>query len=672
MNGREVIFYGVNRHDHSAYNGKAVTRAEIREDLRLMKAFNINAVRTSHYPNDPYLYELADSIGLYVMDEANIETHKVGSMISGMPMFAGAMLDRAVRMVERDKNHPSIVSWSLGNEAGTGPNHTAMAAWITNRDPSRFLHNEGASDGAYHIPEDGLNKDAAYVDVRSRMYAYHPTMRELAKMEDDPRPIIYAEYAHAMGNSSGHMDTFVDLFREYPRFSGGFIWDWIDQGLEKTDQDGVKYMAYGGDFGEDINDNSFLANGLLYSDRTPQPSLYEVKHAYQPFAIEVTARGVAFTSYLTHTNADQYYLGLIVNDRGGMVRQHWQPMPSILPGRTVTLDLPEDLQSLLSKKPEFFLTVTIQQVEETFGRPAGHEIAFAEFENGTLAPKIPQPGAQASLQDTPAGLALISGDNEVYVDKATGVIQRIVRGGRDLLAARLSPNFWRAPTDNDKPAGLAKRYGAWKDAVPTLAAREFTANELRLQRTYLDGKIVENVTLSWQNDGSLSVRSHIEKADKTSDAPGIFRYGLQTQIAKTYSTVSYFGRGPFEAYPDRYKAARLGRHQLPIAELNGAYIKPAETGNRMEVTNLSITGPSLPNLEVNGNFNFSIWPYTQETLETAQHTNELTPSEHLTLNIDYGQIGVGGDNSWMSTAAPFAEHLLTWDRGPFTYTFTIK
>ncbi|MEM9259416.1 MAG: glycoside hydrolase family 2 TIM barrel-domain containing protein, partial [Bacteroidota bacterium] len=271
VNGKEVIFYGVNRHDHSAYNGKAVTRAEIREDLRLMKAFNINSLRCSHYPNDPYLYELADSIGLYVMDETNLETHKAGSMISGMPMFATAMLDRAIRMVERDKNHPSIVSWSLGNEAGTGPNHAAMAAWIKGRDASRMVHNEGAASSSFG---NNIGNDQAYVDVRSRMYTPKEQMRKILASKDD-RPLIYCEYAHAMGNSLGHLDTFVNMFRRYPKFAGGFIWDWVDQGLEKTTADGETFMAYGGDFGEEINDNNFLANGLLYSDRTPQPKLFE-------------------------------------------------------------------------------------------------------------------------------------------------------------------------------------------------------------------------------------------------------------------------------------------------------------------------------------------------------------------------------------------------------------
>ncbi|MEM9528420.1 MAG: glycoside hydrolase family 2 TIM barrel-domain containing protein, partial [Bacteroidota bacterium] len=370
VNGKEVIFYGVNRHDHSAYNGKAVTRAEIREDLRLMKAFNINSLRCSHYPNDPYLYELADSIGLYVMDETNLETHKAGSMISGMPLFATAMLDRAIRMVERDKNHPSIVSWSLGNEAGTGPNHAAMAAWIKGRDASRMVHNEGAASSSFG---NNIGNDQAYVDVRSRMYTPKEQMRKILASKDD-RPLIYCEYAHAMGNSLGHLDTFVNMFRRYPKFAGGFIWDWVDQGLEKTTADGETFMAYGGDFGEEINDNNFLANGLLYSDRTPQPKLFEAKHAFQP--VEVSKDGQVFRikSWLTHTNLSQYDLEVRLVTLGGTKPLYKEQAPNVGPGGQV----PYAVKGQVPEEALYLVFAFLQRVP-VFGRPVGHEVAFDQI-----------------------------------------------------------------------------------------------------------------------------------------------------------------------------------------------------------------------------------------------------------------------------------------------------
>ncbi|NJC28333.1 glycoside hydrolase family 2 TIM barrel-domain containing protein [Neolewinella antarctica] len=684
VNGKEVILYGVNRHDHSATNGKAVTRAEIREDLRLMKAFNINAIRTSHYPNDPYLYELADSVGVYVMDETNVETHKVGSMISGMPMFANAMLDRAIRMVERDKNHASIISWSLGNEAGTGPNHAAMAAWIKNRDGSRFLHNEGASDGDYDIPPNGkLNAETAYVDVRSRMYAHKETMRAIATDPADDRPVMYAEYAHAMGNSSGHMDTFVDMFRDYPRFVGGFIWDWIDQGLEATDSTGTKYYKYGGDFGEDLNDNNFLANGLVYSDRTPQPSLYEVKHAYQPVQLTGTVDSVSVRNWFSHTNLDALDLVIRHVTDAGTEELYRATAPSLAPGATAAINIVEMLMEddvLPGEKVGSisYFEVAFLQRTPAFGKPAGHEVAFDQFQTLTIFNDTYDNTAwkaETSFQESPTSLVFISGAFAVYVNPATGIVEKIMRDEEDLLESPLKPNFWRAPTDNDKPAGLAARYAPWKDASPTLASYEYVNNKLHLHRTYLAGKITETVVISAGASGGIHFLNEIQKPGAADEVPGVFRYGHQTTVAADYRTVSYYGRGPFESYADKFRAARVGRYTLDVAEMNEPYIKPAETGNRMGVERLSLISATGDTLKIEGRydtFNFSVWPYTQATLEAAQHTNELTLAKYLTLNLDYGQIGVGGDNSWTESAAPYDEHLLTWERAPFTYGFTIR
>ena len=671
VNGNNVILYGVNRHDHSAVNGKAVTRAEIREDLRLMKAFNINAIRTSHYPNDPYLYELADSVGLYVMDETNIETHKAGSMISSMPMFATPMLDRAVRMVERDKNHPSIISWSLGNEAGTGPNHAAMAAWIKGRDGSRFLHNEGASDGSYEIPENGVvNRDQDYVDVRSRMYAYKETMRALATTPDDDRPVIYAEYAHAMGNSSGHMDTFVDLFRDLPRFAGGFVWDWIDQGLEERDDNGEVYYAYGGDYGEDINDNNFLANGLLYSDRTPQPSAYAVKQAYQPVEVTGNYPEVTVKSWLDHTYLDQFDIELKLVGHDGTRTVKTMRAPSVAPRGTVRYNLANLLSGAEGLEEAEYVEMAFVQRKSGFGRPARHEVAFAQIElpiSGQISAPQERP---ARFQASPTALVLMADGVEVYVNPKTGIVERIVDNEQDLLNAPLTPNFWRAPTDNDKPAGLIERYQVWKDAAPKLESHTFQDNALTLVRSYLDGAVQETVEIYFPERGRVGFLNELSKTDPEAEVPGVFRYGVQTQLSNNYDDVSYYGRGPFEAYADRFKAARFGRHSLNVETMNERYIKPSENGNRMDVTELTLIGANAPSLLIEGNFDFSFWPYTQQTLEQAEHTHELTPSRTRTLNIDFGQIGVGGDNSWTGAAQPYLEHRLEWDLTPYFYSYS--
>ena len=676
VNGKEVIFYGVNRHDHSATNGKAVTRAEIREDLRLMKANNLNALRCSHYPNDPYLYELADSIGLYVMDETNLETHKAGSQISGLPMFATAMLDRAVRMLERDKNHPSIVSWSLGNEAGTGPNHAAMAAWIKHRDGSRMLHNEGAASSSFAIDGD-VKSDQTYVDVRSRMYTPKETMRELLAADDD-RPLIYCEYAHSMGNSTGHLDTFANMFRTYPNFAGGFIWDWIDQGLAEKDGDltpspssaergANTYYAYGGDYGEDIHSGNFLANGLLYSDRTPQPALAEVKHAFQPVEVRRNSDKFTIKSWLTHTDLNQYDMEVraVKPDETKVI---WRgPAPDTEAGTQVQWRLKEDVP----EGTEYLEFAFLQRVPE-FGRPAGHEVAFTQLRPADY-PKVislKHTVLRSTFQATPAALVLLEGDTEVYVDPKTGVVNQIIAGGRELLAAPLRPNFWRVPTDNDKPAGLAARYRPWRDATPTLVEHKYEQNTLTLTRTYLDGKVTETVSVNIVNDGEVHMMQSLAKTTPSADVPPPFRYGVQTEVPRAYTTATWFGRGPGEAYADRYQGMRFGNWSAATDALTEPYIKPAENGNRMDVSRLTLTAAGGEVLQLKGRFNFSLWPYTQATLEAAEHTNDLTPANNLTLNVDYGQIGVGGDNSWLPNAGPYAEHLLSLEE-PLVYSFTV-
>lgn len=665
VNGKEVIFYGVNRHDHSSVNGKAVTHAEIREDLRLMKAFNLNAVRTSHYPNDPYLYELADSIGLYVMDETNIETHKAGSQISGLPMFATAMLDRAIRMVERDKNHASIVSWSLGNESGTGPNHEAMAAWIKGRDGSRMLHNEGAAGESFSLKPE---PDQPYVDVRSRMYTPKEIMRGILAMDDD-RPLIYCEYAHSMGNSTGHLDTFATMFRTYPQFAGGFIWDWMDQGLLQTDAKGQQFMAYGGDFGEDINDKNFLANGLVYSNQQPQPALYEVKHAFQP--VEVKRSGDEFTikSWLTHTNLNQYDMEVrAVMDEG--TNTIWKgAAPDVQAGAQVQWKLEKAVPAAA-----LYLEFSFIQREPEFGRPRGHEVAFTQLKLADPAPAVMAATSEivpTTYQETPAALVLLRANAELYVDPKTGNVTRYLVDGKEVLAAPVTPNFWRAPIDNDPPAGLVRAYAPWRDAVPTLVEKQYFDNALRITRTYLEGQATEELLIYLTEDGKLAYRGTLRKTSDAATPPGIFRYGVQTQVSKAYQSANWFGRGPIEAYADRFQAARFGRWMLATDKLNEPYIRPAENGNRMDVTSLQLKAGALPTLEITGKFDFSIWPYTQSTLEAAAHTNDLTPATNYTLNLDYGQIGVGGDNSWMPNAGPYDVHKLSWDK-PLTYSFTIS
>ena len=369
VNGQPVILYGVNRHDHDPATGKTVSRERMLEDVLLMKRHNINAVRTSHYPNDPYFYELCDQYGLYVLDEANVETHMLGGSISARSDYATAMLDRAVRMVDRDKNHPSIVGWSLGNEAATGPNHEAMAAWIRAYDPTRFIHNEGA-----WYREDGLTYDYDYVDIRSRMYFTLPRMQEILDRADI-RPLMYCEYAHSMGNSTGHLDKFVQAFRTNKLFMGGFIWDWVNQGLY-TNVNGKNEIMYGGDFGEEFTDANFCLNGLIFADRTPQPALFECKSAFQPVTIKVEGNGYTLTNHHHFSNLNEFTLYWTLLGNGEQIESGVFELPSINPGESGLVNIP---YSKLGKDLEYLLDISIKLKDDQVWAKKEFEIAWHQF-----------------------------------------------------------------------------------------------------------------------------------------------------------------------------------------------------------------------------------------------------------------------------------------------------
>ena len=490
-------------------------------------------------------------------------------------------------------------------------------------------------------------------------------MRDL--LEDYPDwPLMYCEYAHSMGNSTGHLDTFANLFRTYPNMVGGFIWDWMDQGLYKTREDGTRFLAYGGDFGEAYHDGNFLANGLVFSDQTPQPALYQVKYNFQP--LEVTREGdeVYLKSWLTHTNASQYDMVVRHVRPGGTEEVSRRSAPDLEPRERVVLP------DVLSGLPDDAVAVEVAflQREAEFGRPVGHEVAFTQLpvrEAGT--PDFPT-ATRAQYQETPTTLLLATGSVEVTVDPTTGIIQQVSLDGQPVFAGPLQPNFWRAPTDNDRASGLARAYAPWKDAVPSLTGKSFTDNTLTLTRSYLDGKATEEVRLRITPTGEVAVEQTLRRAEGATDVPGLFRYGLRTEIDPAYAEVSYFGRGPFESYADRKDAARFGSYTIGMDELNSDYIRPVESGNRSEVTELTLSGPGQPPIQISGKFDFSINPNDETELSEALHGVDLPDSGTQYLHIDYGQIGVGGDNSWMPSAMPYPEHRLELDR-PYTYRFTI-
>jgi beta-galactosidase len=458
VNGAAVYFRGVNRHEHDPDTGHAVSVESMIEDILLMKRFNVNAVRTCHYPNDPRWYDLCDEYGLYLIDEANIETHGVWDEPTRDPVWRTAFLERGNRMVERDKNHPSIVIWSLGNESGHGPNHAAMAEWIHANDPTRPIF----YDSADHEP---------YVDIVSKMYPSLEHFIALAERPGETRPLILCEYAHAMGNSPGNLKEYWEIMEKYPRARGAFVWDWVDQGLRRTappsvpptggDERGREWFAYGGDYGESPHDGSFCINGLIFPDRTIHPAMWEVKKVYQPVDVEVVdalAGKVEVINKYDFSDLSHLDIAWKLEKDGQVVQQGQLPRLSTPPGERITVTIPFSPPSVPPSggetgEAEYHLTLSFTLAEAALWAEAGHEIAWAQFAIPFPTPEV-QPVDASSLPaltlDESDAQAVIAGqDLELIFDKQAGTVVALRYQGHDLLKAGPKSNFWRAPTEND-------------------------------------------------------------------------------------------------------------------------------------------------------------------------------------------------------------------------------
>ncbi len=492
INGAAVYFHGVNRHEHHPDTGHTVSVESMIEDILLMKRFNVNAVRTCHYPNDPRWYDLCDQYGLYLIDEANLESHGVWDEPTRDPVWRTAFLERGSRMVERDKNHPSIIIWSLGNESGHGPNHAAMAEWIHGHDPTRPVF----YDSADHEP---------YVDIVSKMYPSLERLIELAERAGETRPFIMCEYAHAMGNSPGNLKEYWEIIEQYPRVRGGFIWDWVDQGLRRTTRDGVEWFAYGGDYGESPHDGSFCINGLIFPDRTIHPALWEVKKVYQPVQVEVMdalAGKVEVINKYNFSDLSHLDISWTLQKDGEVIQQGELPRMSTPPGarETVTIPFTSPPTGETEGGAEYWLTLSFTLAEATSWADAGHEVAWAQFAVPFPTPEV-QPVDVATLpaltlveSDTQATLA---GHNfQLVFDKKAGDIATLNYQGYNLIESGPQANFWRAPTEND--------LAGWGD---------------------------ERAAVRWREIGLDHLEEHIEAVAVTQPAPQVVEITVHSACA---------------------------------------------------------------------------------------------------------------------------------------------
>lgn len=670
INGQVVKLMGVNRHDTSPLHGKALTREEILKDVELLKQFNFNSVRTSHYPNDPYFYDLCNEYGLYVMGEANIECHHLGSYIPSSPSWPAAIMSRVIRMVERDKNHPCIISWSLGNESGTGPAFAAAAAWIKYYDPSRFIHYEGAQgdpNDPHYIEGPAIGyetqkwpamanpDDPDYVDVISRMY---PELHQLINLSESPhinRPIVMCEYLHAMGNSIGQLGEFWDEIRARPNLIGGFIWDMVDQGLEQTHEEtGQKYYAYGGDFGDIPNDGNFCFNGVFASDRTPNPHAWECKYIFQPVSFE-SAGGekgmIRVMNRFSFTNLSEYEIRWSLSENGKQQQSGIFPQLNLNPGGTAELPVPIK-KTEYRDGSEYWIRLSLHEKNDRLWCKKGYELAHDQFllksrkEPGAW---IPSSKSLVSASEDDKDITVTGKGFSAVISKSGGGLISYKIGGKEMLSSPLHPDFWRPPADNDRR--FRRFYQAkkiWQDADKELATGrvEITSEQEGLIKVLVKqdykNKVSLETTYSIYSDGNIVVTMDL---DADASLPGMVKFGITMGVPSDLNRTSYYGKGPWENYIDRKRGAVVDEFSLQTDDLFHSYAMPQENGNRCDTRWIKLsTGNGKSGLMISGipHFEFSVWPYSADNIEDAKHPYDLDPQGFYTVNIMHANSGLGG------------------------------
>ena len=668
VNGEPVIMKGVNRHECDPVTGQMMTPERIEEDIRLMKRYNINAVRTAHYPNHPLFYDLCDRYGLYVMDEANLETHGVSKRIpADRPEWQAAAVNRMVRMVQRDRNHPSIVFWSLGNEAGHGKAFEAMKNTALALDQTRPFHYEGDH---FHIVS----------DVISTMYPSPRRLETIAKAEKPVRftdsesilgkrvspgvygavPILICEYAHAMGNSVSQLDEHLRIFEGYPHAAGGYIWDFIDQALLKKTADGKDFWAYGGDFDDHPNDGHFCINGLLDAQREPHPHAFEVKKQYQDVAaapVDLLDGRVRIHNKRWFTDLSSYTLEWDLLENGVVIQSGELAPLNTLPGEQEEIVIPYDLPD---PKPgaEYHLTLHFSLAEATPWAPAGHLAAWEQFPLPQTSPPFPNP---AQLEHTVVEMAfdedqilLITENGTVAFDPHSGLLTELRADERSLLTSPLVPNFQRAEVDNDSiVAQMVPRFGSffslrkyWAAAADKRQLKDFQMEQMA------DGSVNVHTSFKVPNgkgplhlDYTIYGSGEVLVSYTFTPKKQIMRIGMSFEMPASCNQVSYYGLGPHETMPDRKASGIVGVYQGEVEDLIHEYTHPQENGNRSDIRWVKFEAPTGMGIEVRASggslLNMSAWPYTQIDLEAAQHIHELPRRDSNTINIGYAQQGVG-------------------------------
>ena len=651
LNGKPILFKGVNRHETNPETGHVISKEDMLKDIQIFKKYNINAVRTCHYPNDPYWYELCDEYGIYVIDEANIESHGMGyslnKTLANNPKWLKAHLDRTERMVLRDKNHPSIVIWSLGNEAGNGYNFYNTYLLAKKLDSTRPVQYERA----------GLEWNS---DLYVPMYVTPEYCEKYATTNEDDRSLIQCEYAHAMGNSMGGFKEYWDLYEKYEKLQGGFIWDFVDQGL-KTEKNGKTIFAYGGDFGpKDVpSDNNFLNNGLVQPDRKPNPHIYEVKHIHQNvkfYEKDINKGLIDVKNWYFFRDLSNYKLNWEVIGNGLVVDSGSIHNIDCKPQETTTIAIP--FKKDFKANVEYFLNLKVVLKEDEPLLESGFEIGYEQFkiQDSEFVLKRPSNTLTVELEETSKTFNIMGDNFEVVIDKTSGALSSYTFQGKSLIEKGGAVNFWRAPIDNDYGARLQKKYAEWKTAgkqeTAYVMVKEVTPSKIIIasKKAIFNGDAIFRQEYTIYSDGSLQVSNNFEALE--GEHTNMFKFGNEWVLSNTFDHVQWYGKGPFESYSDRQHAAKVGLYSSRISDLYFPYIRPQENGNRAGVRWMKIMTNDGVSLKIIGDkhLNISVLNYSTEDLDSGiekgqKHAGELVPRDEVYVNIDGFQQGLGSINS---------------------------
>ncbi len=680
VNGKAILLKGVNRHEHDPVSGHVMSKEMMLKDIQLMKQFNINAVRTSHYPNDPYWYKLCNQYGLYVIDEANVEAHGYGWIVNQVardPKYHTPIVDRIKRMFFRDKNNPSIIIWSMGNEAGTGVPFIDGYQWLKKMDDTRLV----SYDRAEVDPDFDHTR---HTDIIGYMYAPITAIKQEHLTRNPNRPFIWVEYAHSMGNSTGNLKELWDFVRSEPRVQGGFIWDWVDQGIAITTPNGENYWGYGGDFEpEGINHSgAFCLNGLIFPDRTIQPALWEVKKQYQSIHTKILSiKELSFEIFNEYcfTNLSQYDLDWEILENGKKIMNGTLALKGAPLSKT-HISLKKQAEALKSGK-EYLINFYFKSKTAQTLIPKGYIVAKEQLliAHNPIVPEddtiISKDKIKVTESDTTIKVQC-GKDITIAFDKNKGHLMSYQVFQENWLTSPLSMNTWRAPVDNDIGASTPKKSAIWKDIASKLEVKSFQWKQLAdnniMVSIHKSNPAIASFYINYTINPSGKIKVHYV-FERLKSSPLIPRMGMNLKLAKHMNQVVYYGRGPYENYPDRKEASFLGIYQAEASDFYVPYIRPQENGYRTDVRWLKVMNKNKQGLKFSSQslLNFNINHFNNEDFEPSGknlHTIDLKERQHTNLNIDYRQMGVGGDTSW--GLLPYQPYLIYPE--PMKYTFVIE